>query len=420
MNYKALVLINFLTGIWWFKAQNFDFNRALRFDFQISGTVERTEVYFEQMKMESSYGGSHVNLKMPMYGNFLFQLVDRSTHEILFSKGFNSLFEEWLHSGNTEDKKLFYHAIQAPFPKKDMDLVISERKSDGSFQPIYRRGLSPDDYFIKKEKVRHFPVKVILENGVPNQKVDIAVIAEGYTYQELEKFYEDAHRLVDYMFTIPPYDQYKNRFNIYAVGAISEESGTDIPGQHIYKNTIINSSFYTFDMARYLTSNDVSTIADIASLVPYDQIFVIANTSNYGGAGFYNHLNLVSAGHRLSPEVFVHEFGHGFVGLADEYYTSGTSFSSIYNLKLEPWEPNITTLVDFEKKWKHMIDEYTPIPTPRSYEYKNTIGVFEGGGYVDKGIYSPVQDCRMKSNEAKGFCPVCSKAIGKTIDFYTE
>lgn len=401
-----------------FYSQNFNHTKSLRVDFQLTGDLTHTQVFFTQMKEEPFYGGSTINHIMPQYGEFLFQLTDIKSGKVLFSKGFNSLYGEWIYSRKPNEKKLFYHAIQTPFPTRDMILNISQRQSDGNYSVIGTDTISPENYFIKKEKVKEFPIQKIIYNGHSSNKVDIAVIAEGYTVDELDKFYADVRRLTDYMFTIPPYDKYKAHFNIYAIGAASLESGTDIPGKHIYKNTLFNSSFYTFDMERYLTSNDMATIADAASLVPYDQIYVLANTFHYGGAGFYNHINLASADNQLSPEVFVHEFGHSFVGLADEYYSSSTSFDTFYNPNVEPWEPNITTLVNFEKKWKQMLDPKTPIPTPRIEKYKNTLGVFEGGGYSSKGVYSPVQDCRMKTNQASGFCPVCSKAIKDAIDFY--
>ena len=261
----------------------------------------------------------------------------------------------------------------------------------------------------------------MLNNGNAAKKVDIVILAEGYTATETEKFYADAQCMTDYMFTIPPFDKLKKDFNVYAIAVPSKESGTDVPGKHIYKNTAFNASFYTFNQERYLTTNSMQAIADAASAVPYDQIYVLVNTSTYGGGAFYNHLNLASADNELSEKVYIHEFGHGFVGLADEYYYDwDPTFQETYSPKIEPWEENITTLVNFESKWKDMVKKGTPIPTPRTSKYKNTLGAFEGGGYTSKGVYSPMQDCRMKSNDPKGFCPVCERAIRKTVDFYTK
>jgi hypothetical protein len=164
----------------------------------------------------------------------------------------------------------------------------------------------------------------------------------------------------------------------------------------------------------------METVHDIASLVPYDQIYVLVNTAKYGGGGIYNFYSLCETDHPSSKEVFVHEFGHGFAALADEYWTSDTSYESFYDLTAEPYQANITTLVNFEAKWKNMLNDTVPVPTPSTKEYKNILGVYEGGGYIEKGIYRPKQNCMMKALEAGEFCPVCQKAIEEMIKFYTE
>jgi hypothetical protein len=248
----------------------------------------------------------------------------------------------------------------------------------------------------------------------------LVILAEGYTANEIQKFADDSKRVTSYLFDEEPFKSGKEHFNVKAVFMPSAESGTDIPGERIYKNTAFNATFYTFDVPRYLTTSDMKTIYDVAATVPYDQIYILVNTERYGGGGFYNFLTICSADNELTREVFVHEFGHGFAGLGDEYYTSSVAYENYYNLEIEPWEPNLTPLIDFDKKWKNMISPSVPVPTPREARYSNTIGVFEGGGYMNKGIYSPYTDCRMKSNTAKCFCPVCTNAIKKTIEYYTK
>jgi len=209
-------------------------------------------------------------------------------------------------------------------------------------------------------------------------------------------------------------------FNIYALETSSSESGNDIPGEGIYRNTIFNSTFYTFDISRYLTTTDMKTIHDKAAVVPYDQIVILVNSPLYGGGGFYNYLNVTTSNHKLSAKIFIHEFGHSFAGLADEYYTSEVAFEDYYNLKVEPWEPNLHMLVDFFSKWKNMVGAETSVPNPRFNNFASKVGAFEGGGYVSKGIYSPMENCRMKSNETAFFCPVCQKAIIDAINSETK
>ena len=188
--------------------------------------------------------------------------------------------------------------------------------------------------------------------------------------------------------------------------------------EKIYVNTALNSSFYTFDIDRYLTTRDIKSVNDYAAVVPHDNIIVLINSTRYGGGGVYNYYSGTTSGHQLSPKVFIHEFGHGFAGLADEYYSSAVAYDEFYPLNVEPWEPNITTMVNFESKWKKMIAKDTPVPTPAEEKYINVTGVFEGGGYSAKGIFRPETDCRMKSNGPKGFCSVCRNAIKEMIEFY--
>jgi hypothetical protein len=310
--------------------------------------------------------------------------------------------------------KAFYQVIRFPFPKKSVRLKIEKRNYNGKFSEIYSTTIDPDNYFIINENPPNIPIEKIYYSGDPSHKIDIAILAEGYTVVEMDKFVKDAKRLIDSLFAVSPFSEMKESFNVYALKTPSFESGTDIPGEHIYCNTLYNTTFYTFDISRYLTTSDMKTIHDMAAVVPYDYLIVLVNSSRYGGGGFYNFVNVCTADHNLSPKVFVHEFGHGFAGLGDEYYNSEVAYQDYYNLKVEPWEPNLTTMVDFASKWKGMVDVATPVPTPRNGKYASKVGVFEGGGYITKGIYSPAEDCLMKSNETSAFCPVCQKAI-KTI-----
>ena len=182
----------------------------------------------------------------------------------------------------------------------------------------------------------------------------------------------------------------------------------------------MNSCFYTFDLDRYLTTQDIKAINDYAAAVPHDNIIVLINSSKYGGGGVYNYYSGTTTGNELSPRVFIHEFGHGFAGLADEYYSSAVAYDEFYPFSVEPWEPNITTMVNFDSKWKKMIGKNIPLPTPSEEKFRNVTGLFEGGGYSAKGIFRPEMDCRMKSNGPKGYCSVCRNAIKEMIEFYIK
>ena len=423
---KFLILVLLLIGPAISNAQiNFNhyFNdHSMRFDFLLGGNSREEKVYPEQIKKEPFWAGSKKNLTDSFnYGNYRFRVFDEKSDSLIFSKGFSTLFEEWQSTAEAKEiDKTFYQTAIFPFPKTKIRLEIDSRQWEGNYKTIYKTVIDPDNYFILDEKPAKFETFEVLNNGKPENKVDIVILAEGYTISEMDKFKNDVKRVTQYLFNEEPFKSEKEKFNVRAVLTPSLESGTDVPGEHIYKNTCFNSTFYTFDVSRYLTTSDMRPILDAAALVPYDHIYVLVNTERYGGGGFYNFVSVCTADNTLTKEVFVHEFGHGFAGLGDEYYNSEVAYEDYYNLKVEPWEPNLTTLVDFDSKWKKMMDKNLEIPTPRNFKNSNTIGAYEGGGYMSKGIYSPFIDCRMKSNNAGSFCPVCNEAIKKVIKYYTE
>jgi hypothetical protein len=397
-------------------------DKVLRFDFMFAGDYQNTTVYPMGMKEEPFWAGSGKGLIDPFnYGNFKYELFDEKTDKLIYSRGFSSLYQEWQTTPEAKSvTRCFYEVATMPFPKNTVNLVISRRKRDGAFTNLFKTRIDPADYFIVKEKPLKVSVKELVKGGEPAGCVDIAFIAEGYTADEMDKFHADVMKMTGTMFAEPPYNDFKNKFNIWAIDAVSQESGTDVPGEGIYVNTALNSSFYTFNLDRYVTTQDLKAVNDYAAAAPHDAIVVLINSNRYGGGGVYNYYSGTTAGHFLSQKVFMHEFGHGFAGLADEYYSSTVAYDEFYPLDVEPWEPNITTLVDFSAKWQKLLTKGVPVPTPDEDRYADATGVFEGGGYSAKGIYRPQIDCRMKSNGPKGFCTVCREAIRKMIEFYTR
>jgi hypothetical protein len=254
---------------------------------------------------------------------------------------------------------------------------------------------------------------------VTRKKIDLVFLAEGYTASQMSKFRHDIQRMIKKMAKYEPFKSHMNDFNFWAVESISPDSGCDDPRKNIWKRTLFDAHFNTFNSDRYLTSSSLWTIHEVASVVPYDQIYVLTNTDKYGGGGVFNYFSLTSVDHRSSEEVFVHEFGHAFAGLADEYFYLSEENQDYYPRNVEPWEPNITTLVHFETKWKNLVDSKTPVPTPATKYYQTVVGAFEGAGYCSKGVYRPTQSCLMKELKSP-FCPICQKAILNRIRFYTD
>lgn len=397
-------------------------DRTMRFDFILAGNSESTKVFPVSVVTEPFWGGSLQNLTDPFnYGNFRYEVFDAVNGTLLYSKGFCTLYQEWQTTAEAKRiEKSFHEVATFPFPKNKVRFVLSIRGRDGLFTKLYETDIDPASYFIINEKPDEALATRIYGSGDPHTSLDIAFLSEGYTKGEMGKFRADVKRMADILFEEAPFDKYRERINIWAVEAPSQESGTDVPGEGIYVNTALNSSYYTFDVDRYLTTQDIRSVNDYAAAAPHDQILVLINSPRYGGGGVYNYYSAVTSDHKFTPQVFTHEFGHGFAGLADEYYSSEVAYEEFYPLAVEPWEPNITTMVNFESKWKDLIAKSVPVPTPNTKKYTGVTGLFEGGGYSAKGIFRPSFDCRMKSNEAESFCEVCQRAIEEMIIFYLQ
>ncbi len=395
---------------------------TLRLDYQLAGDDQHTDVFFQDLKREPYWGGSHTQLVDTFrYGEFMLELNDQESGKLIYSRGFSTLFSEWQTTAESRKiRRSFYQVALMPFPLKPVTINLFKRNRKGLFERIYEMKVDPSNYFIRDEKLPPCKTNKVHDAGDPADHLDVVFLAEGYTLDEMGKFREDVERMTQTLLSTPPYDHLQDRINIWSVESPSLESGTDIPGERIYRNTVMNAGDYTFDLPRYITTFDLKSIHDYAACVPADQVVVLVNSNRYGGGGIYNHYASVTADHPLSQVVFVHEFGHSFAGLGDEYYTSEVAYEDFYPLDVEPWEPNLTTRVDFGRKWENMIDPGTPVPTPNDPAYAGITGLFEGGGYVAKGVYRPALDCRMKSNEADSFCAVCQRAIERMILFYSE
>ena len=396
---------------------------SLRVDYTLTGNDKTTSFALKELIREPYWSGSTTNLVDNLeFGNYIVKVFEPGTDHLLFSKGYQNLYGEWQTTDEAAKvTKSFEESVIVPFPKKTVEVVLYHKDWDGNLIEGMRLTVNPEDYFIRTANNLHLPVyDAWIGNKDITHAVDIVILPEGYTQEEMGKFVKDCNFFVESLFGYAPYDRYKNSFNVRGVMVPSEESGCTEPGDHIYRNTAMRFSYWTFDSERYCMSTDNRDIRDLAGQVPYDQIYVLVNSKKYGGGGIYNFYCSSAAGNSYSGDIIIHEFGHGFAGLADEYYQDETGYGDFYNNDIEPWEPNITTLVNFDIKWKDMLDKKTPVPTPREKKYEHIIGVFEGGGYESEGIYSPHMDCLMKTFKGHVFCPVCQRAIERMILYYTE
>lgn len=397
-------------------------DRVLRLDLVHAGTATNEWYALDEIITEPYWGGSKSNLVDTLrYGQHFFEVYDASSNDLIYSRGYGSLFSEWQTTIEAKTVvRSFTETVVLPFPKKTVNVVLYSRNRNGLFDSVFGLQVDPNSYFIKPMQREQWPVFEVEVNALPQHAVDIVLLADGYTLNEMGKFINDSRDFAESLFSFEPFASYRNQFNIRAVMAPSMESGASIPADTVWPNTILSSSFYTFDSERYCMTMDHKKVRDLAANAPYDQIYILLNTEKYGGGGIYNFYSLSTVGNALSAKVIVHEFGHGFAGLGDEYYDSSTAYNDFYNLGIEPWEPNLTTLVDFKKKWPHLIADTISIPTADSVIYKDVTGVFEGGGYVSKGMYRPAHDCLMNTLKGDHFCAVCTESIVRMIRYYSE
>jgi len=395
--------------------------KSLRIDFALSGNSKVQHAALQKLREEPIWSGPVKNLIDPFeYGGYYIKVYDLQTEKLLYSRGFNTLFEEWRTTDQaTKETQSWTNSISVPYPKKPVKLeLLARERSDNLFYPIWKMEVDPKSIFIDRSPLKNLKTEKLQYKGNTAEKVDLVFLPEGYKKTEMEKFNTDAVRFMEALFQTSPYTGHRDDFNVWMVFLPSEQSGTDKSGEGIYLNTALNSGFYTFGIERYLTTPDMKSIRDAVWNVPCDAIFILVNSETYGGGGMYNFYAIGTADNEHTIRVFVHELGHSFAGLGDEYFQSEVAYNDFYNLSVEPWEPNITTLVNFNAKWKDMLPADTPIPTLVEGNYSSKLGVFEGGGYMSKGIFRPVNHCKMR--DLAPFCPVCERAIVKMIDFLTD
>jgi hypothetical protein len=467
------------------KFDDYFMDETLRIDYYHIGDSEGEIITIDKLFRYGIWAGSLNHLVDNLNnGKYYVKIYDAATKKLIYSKGFDTLFGEYASSddGVKGIVKSFHESAIIPFPRNKIIFALEKRNEENLLEEFFRAEIDPASIFTIKDKVSDATVEILkpVHNGNPHSKVDIAILAEGYTKSEREKFEKDLNKFVEFFFEQEPYKSQKSNFNIYGVFKPSEESGTDLPGADIFVNTVLNTTFWTLGSERYLMTEDNLSMRNLAAHVPYDAIYIQVNHPRYGGGGIYNQYCTYTTDNQFAKYLFTHEFGHSFTGLADEYYTSDVAYNDFFKPTVEPVEPNITALLDPKNiKWKKYLSDGIEIPTPwekeefdrfsyewlkernrlnsfiselkrnrapeneiraaeeeyaikdknqsekvdkylKSIKFWNKVGAFEGAGYQPKGIYRPMIDCIMFSKGDKPFCKVCEEAIKEVIGSYTK
>lgn len=392
-----------------------DFNswfqdKTLRIDYIFSGNDHEQHIAVDELCQSPRWYGKRQHLaELPMEGNGQITVRDSVSGQVLYRNSFSTLFQEWQSypEAKTIDKS-FENVFLVPMPKRTVKVTLDLRNNRRQICASLTHVVNPKDILIRHIGEKGVNPYVYLQKAADTTRcIRVAYVAEGYTKAEMPKFLEDARRAMGYLFSYEPFKSSRNKFSLVAVESPSEDSGVSIPDEGIWKNTAVLSNFDTFYSARYLTTLHLKRLHDVLAGIPYEHIIVLVNTDRYGGGGILNSYELCAAHHPTFRPVVVHEFGHSFAGLADEY-AYDTEEVPMYPHDVEPWEQNITTKADFKGKWSNLIGK-----DPKA-------GFYEGAGYSPKGVFRAYPDCRMRTNENPEFCPACKQAIQAVIDFYTK
>ena len=387
-------------------AQNFaDYfvDKTLRIDYIFAGNTDKQMIAVDELNILPHWYGKRQRLsELPVEGNGQITVRDHHTGQVIYRNSFSTLFQEWLtYPEAKKNTQSFENVFLVPMPKDTVDITLDLRNNRREITTSLTHQVVPTDILIHHKGEHPTPYTVLQQAADTTHCIHIAYVAEGYTSAEMATFLKDAHKANEALFAHEPFKTLRDRFHVIAVESPSQDSGTSEPSKGIWKNTALHSHFDTFYSDRYLTTLNLKDLHDWLAGTPYEHIIVLVNTEKYGGGGILNSYNLSMTHNKWFKPVVVHEFGHSFAGLADEYAYEEEQIP-MYPHDIEPWEQNITTLVNFNSKWVDMVKKGTKIPTPLSKDEKTAktkVGVFEGAGYSLKGVYRGVQDCRMRIND---------------------
>lgn len=406
------------------QAQEFDQyfeDKTLRLDYIFGGNVDQQFIMLDELVRYPTWAGRKHHLgENALRGNGQVRLYDESTHQLIYTTSFSTLFQEWLSTEEaTTTTKSFENVFLVPFPKHKTRVEVVLFDEQGKEKSVFSHWVQPNDILIHDRGTQDITPHEYIYRAQDNQKaINVVLVAEGYTDQEMDQFMQAASVSVEEILNHQPFGKFKAHFNFIAVKSSSKDSGVSVPRTGEWKKTAVESNFDTFYSQRYLTTNRLKKLHDLLAGIPYEHIIILANTNVYGGGGIYNSYTLTTTGHKDFKPVVVHEFGHSFAGLADEYFYEQDVLSDFISKQTEPWEKNITTLKDFDSKWKSQLKKGTPIPTPLNQVKKYPVGVYEC--LPGNGIYKGELECRMRTNQYDAFCSICQRAIEALIHFYID
>lgn len=429
MNMRRLWFVSFLLFSFAHLAyaQQFDdyfIDKTLRINYLHIGNKHIEQLQIDHFTLVDHWNGTRSQLVEPyQYGDILVEVLDQTSQKLIYSRSYSCLFTEYrtTERGETEIARM-EECVNIPMPKAPVRLRFTSFDRKNVPTLLKDTVLDPANLPVQVAK-KEYAVMNLHKGNSPKKAIDILFIPDGYAKSDARKLRYDMKRFAKYVMNCTPYKENRRHVNIRAIEGYSEQSGITQPQNNFYVKTLLNCTYNAIDLDRYLMCMGVWNLHEVADDAPYDAIIIICNSEKYGGGGIYNFYCTVYNHGEYPDYVVVHEMGHLIGGLADEYYTSEVSVQDFYPEGVEPTEPNLTTLVNFDSKWKDKVESGTPIPTPpvaKGHPDYDRIGVYEGGGYVAKGVYRPSLHCTMNSIIYNDFCPVCKETLEKVIDYYSK
>jgi hypothetical protein len=403
-------------------------HEAMRVDLLHSGTDKESSYSLDEVAWEPLWPGTRRYLLDPFgFGTYRFRVTDAETGKEIFRLGYATLFDEW--SGTPEAlsgvHRSMSESVRFPWPRRPVGVHIDRRDKAGLFQEMFALTIDPSSHMISRMRPSQGWQPADLSGGPPaDRALDVLIVPEGYGDADREKLRADLKRFSEVFLNYEPWKSHRSAIHLRAVEALSHESGVTEPRKGIFHDSLLGASFNTFDSERYLTLLHTKKLRQIASLAPYDTLFIMVNSSRYGGGGVYNQWSVFVSDNEYDDYVMLHEYGHHMGGLADEYYDSAIASDEdlMYPPGIEPWEPNLSAFLGKSReriKWGERISASTPVPTPEQGAASSVVGLFEGAGYKTKGLFRPQKDCKMFHKGLVGFCQVCTQALVSMLHYYT-
>ncbi|RPI52400.1 MAG: peptidase M64 [Acidobacteria bacterium] len=381
-----------------------DFSRTMRVDYFHTGGAGGEAVRLDAVLAEGAWPDSRTHLiDATNLGKYFFEVIDRASERVLYSRGFASIYGEWetIPEFRTTTRT-FHESLRFPWPNGPVRVVLKKRDRQNRFEPLWTTEIDPRMAAAVPIPPTAGPA-LLFENGPAHRKVDLLLISEGYSIEQAAKFRADAARLVEALFALEPFRSRRADFNVRTLAV---------------RGAQLSVQFNVFGLERYALTYDNRALRNLAASAPYDIVEVLMNESKYGGGGIFNQQSTVAASNESAEYVFIHELAHNLAGLGDEYVGTVT-YATGAPIKVEPWEPNVTALHDPSSlKWRDLVQPGTPVPTPMTHAGK--VGAFEGAGYEARGLYRPEAECIMGSRTVTTFCRVCQRAINRVIDLHTK